>query len=489
MKSNRVLFYSLLALMSVAGACAKGSTKVFDDGSFGSGGDAASTTTSSQGGHGGVGGQSQGGSGVGGAGGGAADAGTDAAVGGPCQTIVDCVGLSDQCNQAACINGQCVRQSANEFGACDDGQFCTDNEACTNGICGGGTPKVCPGADACHIGVCEEATKSCKVLPGNDGNNCTDGDPCTAIAACQAGKCVQQTQKDCSFLDQTCATGTCDSKKGCISVANKDGSKCDDGQYCTVDDACKSGACIGQPNTCAPPGDICLIGTCDEGLKKCVSVPGNEGAKCQSGNICLGGETCANGVCNGGAPANEGKACVAADKCMVGTSCAGGVCGSPQSMITQCIDGDGCCPPNCANDSDCCGNDCWGPTGCKTDAGHCVKFSCRAGTDGPTFCDKCMGWQEVSYSDWMKGGWCGDVIAKYRAVEGTNTKCGSNVNACCGDSKSCGGGDNAWHFWDAAGGVTKYTGPSLGTPGDVNCTYWDGVESSNYTRITACKRY
>jgi hypothetical protein len=202
----------------------------------------------------------------------------------------------------------------------------------------------------------------------------------------------------------------------------------------------------------------------------------------------MGSETCSNGVCGGGAPANDGKACQAADKCLVGTTCSGGACTNPKSVIGQCIDGDGCCPANCPNDTDCCGNDCWGPTGCKTAAGHCIRFTCRAGTDGPTFCDKCAGWQEVSYSDWMNGGWCGDVISTYRTVEGTNTHCG-NGPSCCGDPQSCGGGDNAWHFWDQPSGVTKFTGPCLGCAGDTNCKFWDGVESSNYTRLTVCKRY
>ena len=323
-------------------------------------------------------------------------------------------------------------------------------------------------------------------MPGNDGNACSDGDPCTQTAACQGGKCVQQTQADCSFFDDTCAVGVCDAKLGCVKKPQADGSACDDGLYCTVSDTCAAGACVGKPNTCAAPGDVCQIGTCDEGLKKCVAVAGNEGAKCQSGNMCLAGETCAAGICSGGVPANEGKACAAADKCMVGTTCAGGTCGNPKSMVSQCIDGDGCCPANCGNDADCCGNDCWGPTGCKTDAGHCIKLTCRAGTDGPTFCDKCGGWQEVSYSDWMNAGWCGDVIAKYRAVEGTNTHCG-NGPSCCGDPQSCGGGDNAWHFWD--GQSTRYTGPCLGCAGDTNCKFWDGVESGSYTRITVCKRY
>jgi hypothetical protein len=358
MNLGRVFGFAALAT-ALAASCAR-APDVFDSGGGGAGGDGETPgsggTTGAGGGHA----TSSGSGGLGGAGGGAATAdggahdagGMDA--GGPCQTAVDCVGLSDPCNQGTCVNGVCTKVPANDFGACDDGLFCTENEACSNGVCGGGTPKVCPGADTCHIGICDEPSKTCKVLPGNDGNACSDGDPCTATAACQNGACVQQTQKDCSFLDGSCATGACDKVKGCIAVPDKDGTPCDDGLYCTIGDACASGVCTGKPNTCAPPGaDICMVGQCDEGSKTCIAVPGNDGKLCNDGNVCTAGETCSGGKCLGGKPANDGAACDDGNACTSGTSCLGGTCTNAKATITQCIDGDGCCPPNCPLDKDC----------------------------------------------------------------------------------------------------------------------------------------
>jgi hypothetical protein len=130
-----------------------------------------------------------------------------------------------------------------------------------------------------------------------------------------------------------------------------------------------------------------------------------------------------------------------------------------------------------------CGNDCWGAQGCATNAGHCIRFTCRPGSGGANFCNGCLGWKEVSYQQWMNSGYCADVIAKYRTVENVNTKCGA-AN-CCGSSVACAGGDNAWHFWDGAN--TRYTGPCLGCANDVNCTYWNGTDNSAYTRITVCE--
>lgn len=350
MRNARFLLLGLA--LTLAGACARGVT-VLGDGAGGAGGD--ETTWTGQGGS-----HSTGGAGGSDRDAGSEDAMTDAAPDGPPPTCVgpsDCAALSDACNQGTCVNGLCAKQPANELGACDDGLFCTDNEACTNGFCGGGTPKFCPGGDTCHVGMCDEANKTCSVAVGNDGAACADSDPCTQTAACDQGKCVAQSPKDCSFLDSTCAVGVCDPKLGCVQKPQADGSPCDDGLYCTVKDQCVAGSCKGQPNTCAPPGDVCMIGTCDEAQKTCVSIPGNDGAKCSTGNLCLSGETCAAGKCGSGVAANEGKACSPADKCQLGTTCAQGVCANPQSVITQCLPNDDCCPVNCdgagSPDNDC----------------------------------------------------------------------------------------------------------------------------------------
>ncbi len=132
-----------------------------------------------------------------------------------------------------------------------------------------------------------------------------------------------------------------------------------------------------------------------------------------------------------------------------------------------------------------CGDDCFGPFGCLTGAGRCVKFSCRPGDAGGDFCESCNGWSEISVDQWLNQGYCGDIIAKYRQSYGQATHCGG-APTCCGSSPECGGGDNAWHFFD--GTDTRYVGPCLGCANDANCTYWNGVDNGTYTRITACER-
>src|SRR5439155_23765105 len=48
-----------------------------------------------------------------------------------------------------------------------------------------------------------------------------------------------------------CQRPSCDPESGqCVVAAALDGTACDDGKVCTVDDACHAGVCSGAPNTC-----------------------------------------------------------------------------------------------------------------------------------------------------------------------------------------------------------------------------------------------
>ncbi|MBU1244953.1 DUF4215 domain-containing protein, partial [Myxococcota bacterium] len=131
-----------------------------------------------------------------------------------------------------------------------------------------------------------------------------------------------------------------------------------------------------------------------------------------------------------------------------------------------------------------CGTDCFGPDGCLTPGGKCVRFTCRSGDAGPNFCTNCMGWADITYDQWMNGGYCSDLIATYRAHYGTATRCGGAASCCSG--AGCVGGDNAWHFHDGVN--NRGAGPCLGCSGDVNCSYWNFIYNDTYTRITACER-
>jgi cysteine-rich repeat protein len=96
----------------------------------------------------------------------------------------------------------------------------------------------------------------------------------------------------------------------CSNGAIDAGETCDDGDT-TSGDGCDSNCqtelcyvCAGAPSVCTP----------------------DDGASCTDNNSCTGGDICSGGAC------------------------------TPSSTITACIDGDGCCPPGCAqlqSDDDC----------------------------------------------------------------------------------------------------------------------------------------
>lgn len=329
-------------------ACATGVTSGPSDGTGGAATTAATTTTTT----------TTTGMGSGGTGGDP----------GPCSVAVDCVALSDACNVGTCINSVCEKTPLNEGTACDDGKECSIGDTCQAGECLGTSQKFCPSTSSCMIGSCDLVTDSCVEVPGNDGAGCVDEDPCTLTGMCSGGVCVGGQQVDCSFLDSACGVGVCDPMIGCVAQPQNDGTPCNDGLFCTINDACAGGTCAGMPNTCAAPGDICLIGSCDEGGDSCVAVPGNNGALCNDGSTCTVNEACSNGSCEGGDPANPGGACDDLSACTTGDTCQNGVCSGV--AIVACVNDDDCCPAACSaasdNDCGCINNPLWMPVTCVT---------------------------------------------------------------------------------------------------------------------------
>jgi hypothetical protein len=234
-------------------------------------------------------------------------------------------------------------------------------------MCQGGKPKDCTGGNGCFVGSCDEAGKTCTTVPGNNGAPCDDGNPCTQNSVCSNGTCIGGTPTDCSVFEGQCTHGICDPVQGCVPTPANDGAQCEDGKaspcstgicgngdcvstptneggacddhkFCTEGDHCESGNCVPTgPTQCAPPGG-CYISTCNEQMKSCTSVPGNDGDACDDNNSCTTGETCSNGACIGGQATNEGQACDDGSACTSNTICQSGVCGGGQGPIVYLAD-------------------------------------------------------------------------------------------------------------------------------------------------------
>jgi hypothetical protein len=162
---------------------------------------------------------------------------------------------------------------------CNDGDACTQTDACDGGTCVGSKPIVCDDGvectrDRCVAGVClrdpdstlcdtvecAQATcrpgaagtdaKGCIRTPVDEGEACTDdGFACTSDV-CRGGTCAHdRVDARCSAADD-CGTAVCfpgfptADGAGCAPGApNPDGGECtEDGDPCT-DDACQAGTC------------------------------------------------------------------------------------------------------------------------------------------------------------------------------------------------------------------------------------------------------
>jgi MYXO-CTERM domain-containing protein len=126
---------------------------------------------------------------------------------------------------------------------CDDGDLCTQSDSCQAGVCTGSNPVVCLAKDQCHeMGTCAPATGICADPPRAEGAMCDDGNPCTQTDACVSGACIGQSPKTCDATDDCHVAGTCDATTGaCSHPAKADGEACSLG-------TCQAGSCTASPD-------------------------------------------------------------------------------------------------------------------------------------------------------------------------------------------------------------------------------------------------
>lgn len=224
----------------------------------------------------------------------------------------DCTLLDDDCNVGTCEEGACVAVPRAAGTECDDGLFCTENDACLDGVCSGAEIE-CPGEGGCTIGVCDEDADACGVEAVGEGDPCDDENPCTGDGICEAGACSAGPD-ECAALSTECAAGTCNEGVGCEEVPVNEGAGCDvanpcasstcqagscvvimptneglgceDGDFCTAGDACMGGVCTPGVAAACPEDDICGAWTCDEMMDTCILNAMNEGMPCDDGNLC-----------------------------------------------------------------------------------------------------------------------------------------------------------------------------------------------------------
>jgi N-acetylneuraminic acid mutarotase len=202
-----------------------------------------------------------------------------------CDTACN-AGPCDACSVAAgaTTDGLCALFTGP---VCDDSNACTQTDSCQAGVCMGSSPIPCAALDSCHTaGVCNPGTGLCSNPNQADSTSCDDGNPCTQTDACQAGACTGNNPVVCAALDACHLAGTCDPQSGaCSNPPQQSGTLCGlaqcSGSTLNAPYLCDgNGACVaGPPQECAP--FTCANGACKT---SCMVT-----ADCASGALCVGG--------------------------------------------------------------------------------------------------------------------------------------------------------------------------------------------------------
>jgi len=233
----------------------------------------------------------------------------DACQDGTCEgTDKDCSNMDGLCKVGVCFpdDGQCVQISADDNDPCNDGLYCTTDDHCESGSCVG-TGLDCDDGDDCTIDACDESGDACQNTL-DPGAGTTEGpvgdascsnevdDDCDGKTDEQDSECVSCTDNiDCNDSNP-CTIDVCNSGQ-CTYQDMQNGTACNDGLYCTENDACLSGSCTGTGRDCRTLTDACNNGVCSESEDRCVAQPKANGTACDDGLYCTVSDQCSNGVC------------------------------------------------------------------------------------------------------------------------------------------------------------------------------------------------
>ena len=216
----------------------------------------------------------------------------------------------DPCQNAVCNaeTGLCQTEPADNGAPCEDGMFCTDNDACDGaGVCIGGADTDCSEMDGqCGTAGCDEQADQCVVNQYEpDGTPCNaDSNGCTIDDECGKGQCMAGNAAVCAQPPNPCEKAVCQStgadKYQCVQEYVADGTPCVDDLFCTVDEHCNGkGGCVTTPNTCGMQAGQCVLIVCNELDDWCDLNPKPDGTSCNDGDVCTLVDKCAGGVCQG----------------------------------------------------------------------------------------------------------------------------------------------------------------------------------------------
>jgi len=197
----------------------------------------------------------------------------DACVAGACSpsAVLDCDD-GNLCTDDSCHQTLGCQHTPNDA-PCDDADACTLTDNCEGGACSGTGEPDCDDNDVCTDDACDSKVGCTHT---HNTASCDDGNACTGQDACADGLCIGGPPPDCNDND-VCTDDECDSAEGCKHVGNT--APCDDGDPCTSDDTCDHGACVPGPALSCDDGigcttDSCTQAGCTHSWAECYVQPG-----------------------------------------------------------------------------------------------------------------------------------------------------------------------------------------------------------------------
>jgi len=143
------------------------------------------------------------------------------------------------------------------------------------------------------------------------GDNTSGNITVTCVPLCTTGLPAgdAQTIAECGASTDPCLMPYCSDDPGlglgCVLVSTDpndagnttDGTACEDGLYCTVDDACDGGTCVGPNARDCSDGALCTLDTCDDTLNTCVNTDINSIACTTVADCPAAASDCIGGFC------------------------------------------------------------------------------------------------------------------------------------------------------------------------------------------------
>lgn len=309
--------------------------------------------------------------------------------------------------------------------ACSDGDACTIDDACADGVCTPGTPLTCEDSNPCTSDSCS-STSGCVHIHNTAG--CDDANPCTTTDLCSGGLCAGTGVLDCDDSNP-CTNDSCSPASGCVHVNNT--ASCDDGSACTQGDVCSGGSCVpGEAKVCPDPAVCKLPGVCNPVSGTCTYANKAPNSPCTDTNACTINETCFFGSCNSttALTCNDNNPCTT-DSCNSASGCVFA------NNTAGCNDNNACTTGDICADGSCAGP---GTLTCD-DANPCTNDSCEP-TSGCTFVNNTAS--------------CDDGVAC------TNTS-GCNGGSCAGSSGATQRFAFEWNYFSSIG---DFAGSGVGLP-------------------------